>query len=84
MEELNNNNNNNNNNDGFITVFPLKGGSSSVKYATILKNKIITIVILIIYNIKDATTKVNNQEYRQIKKSNVHMSYLSDTSSLEF
>ena len=26
-----NNNNNNNNNNDFITVFPLKGGSSSVK-----------------------------------------------------
>ena len=48
MHELHNNNNNNNNNNDFITVFPLKGGSSSVKFTTILKNKIMTIVILII------------------------------------
>ena len=33
---------------------------------------IMTIVILIMYNIENATTKVNNQAYRQIKKSNVH------------
>ena len=38
--------NNNNNNNDFITVFPLKGGSSSVKFTSILK-MIIVIMILI-------------------------------------
>ena len=33
----NNNNNNSNNNNDFITVFPLKSGSSSVKFTTMLK-----------------------------------------------
>ena len=45
------NNNNNNNNycyyyNDFITVFPLEGGSSSVKFALILK--IITVIIILI------------------------------------
>ena len=41
-----NNNNNNNNNNDFITVFPLKGGSSSVKFT--LKLKIIIVIIILV------------------------------------
>ena len=47
---------NKNSNNDFITIYSLKGGSSSVKFTLILK--IITIVILIMYNVRDATTKV--------------------------
>ena len=43
-------NNNNNNNNDFITVFPLKGGSSSVKFTLILKIKIVIIILLKSYS----------------------------------
>ena len=46
----NNNNNNNDNNNDFITVFPLKGGSSFVKFTLILKIIIVIIILIKSYS----------------------------------
>ena len=44
------NHNHNNHNDDFITVFPLKGGSSSVKFTLILKIIIVIIILIKSYS----------------------------------